>query len=45
MRKAFPDVHIRRTAHKFYMEEDPVAMRFLGLLKPKKQVIKYGEKD
>ena len=38
VRKAFPDIHIRRTAHKFYMEEDPTVLRFLGMLKPKSKI-------
>ncbi len=29
VRKYFPWVHIRRTTHRYYMEEDPKAVSFL----------------
>ena len=29
IRRYYPGVHIRRTTHKYYMEENPRAIRFL----------------
>lgn len=37
IRKYFPYVHIRRTTHKFYMEENAKAMNFLKNCKTEKR--------
>lgn len=30
IREKYPDVHIRRTASKYYVEEDPKALKLIG---------------
>lgn len=44
VRKRFPNVHVRRTVHKYYMEENPRAMRFLQNDKRAKTGVRYGSK-
>ena len=39
-----PEAHIRRTAHKYYVEENPKAMMLIGRYVPQKGGARYAGK-
>ncbi len=44
IRAAYPEIHIRRTANKYYVEEVPRAMLLIGRCVPQKGGAQYAGK-
>lgn len=45
IRAKYPDVHIRRTANKYYVEETPKALILIGRCAPRKGGAHYAGKS